>query len=168
MLQFSVPFCITFWPASPTPSYPILAKNFGANLGSQNCSKTGPKIDFSGFQFWNPFFPNRSLLLKGSSGGQRGGLQKRLIRLVGGVARTLGRPCGPPDFRKMLKIRENWNSEYKKWSIYKKDNSRFRIRKFRRMPENAWNCFKMLQNASKLLQNVLKCFKILQNTSKLL
>ena len=53
------------------------------------------------------FFPNRSLLLKGSSGGQRGGPQERLIRLVGRVRRTLGRPGGYSDFRKIFKIREN-------------------------------------------------------------
>ena len=112
------------------------------------------------------YFPNRSLLLKGSSGGQRGGPQERLIRLVGRVRRTLGRPGCYSDFQKIFKIRENWNFEYKKWSVYKKENSRFRIRKFCRMLQN---CFKKLQNASncfKILQNASKSFKILQNPSK--
>ena len=49
-----------------------------------------------------------------------------------------GGEVGLPDFRKMFKTRENWNSEYKKWSSYKKENSRFRTRKFCRMLVKIW------------------------------
>ena len=113
--------------------------------------------------FWT-FFPNRSFTSKGSSGGQRGGFQKHLIRWAHGVVRTSRGEVAVQISGKFSKSGKMEPTE--------EENDQFTRRKIRgfgleilkndpKLLQNNPNCFKMLQNAS-------KCFKMLQNASKML